>query len=79
MGPILVVYKLKTISINIDEEYKGLRIIWSLSSFYENIKRVLIYGKETLNFKKVVSKIIFEDERLKSEDNTSLNSVLVIK
>ena len=72
-----IVYELETIGVNIDDENKALRLIWSLPSSYEHIKLVLIYGKETLNFEEVASKIIYEERRLKGEDNTSSNSVLV--
>ncbi|CAK8566205.1 unnamed protein product [Lathyrus sativus] len=55
-----IVSELETIGVNIDDEYKALRLIWSLPSSYEHIKPVLIYGKETLSFEEVTSKIIYE-------------------
>lgn len=72
-----IIYELETIEVKIDDKYKALRLIQFLPSSYEHIKPVLIYGKETLSFEEVASKIIYEERRLKSEDNTSSNSVLV--
>lgn len=48
-------------------------------SFYEHIEHVLIYEKETLCFEEVASKIISEERRLKGEENTSSNSLLVVR
>lgn len=39
----------------------------------------MIYENETLNFEEVVSKIVFEERRMKGDDNTSSNSVLVAR
>lgn len=74
-----IVYELEIIGINIDDEDKYLRLIWSHPSSYEHIKPILIYETTNLSFKKVVSKITFEERRLKNEDNTSLNIVLVFR
>ncbi|XP_050898059.1 ubiquitin carboxyl-terminal hydrolase 9 [Lathyrus oleraceus] len=65
-----IVSELETIGVKIDDEDKDLRLMLSLSSSYEHIKPVLIYGKESLSFEEVSSKI-------EGEDNTSSNSVLV--
>ena len=51
----------------------------SLPSSFEHIKHVLICGNETLSFEEVVGKIISEERRLKGEENTSSNSVLVAR
>ncbi|CAK8573792.1 unnamed protein product [Lathyrus sativus] len=74
-----IVSKLETIGVKIDDEDKDMRLIWSLPSSYEHIKPVLIYGKKTLSFQEVDSKIIYEERRLKGEENTSSNSVLVAR
>ncbi|CAK8563124.1 unnamed protein product [Lathyrus sativus] len=74
-----IVYELKIIIVEIDEEDKALRLIWHFPYLYEHIKPALIYGKEILNFEEVASKIIFEERRLKGKDNTSSNSVLVAR
>lgn len=66
-----IVLELETIGVKIDDEDKPLRLLWSLYASYEHIKHVLIYGKETLSFEEVSSKIISEERRLKGEDNTS--------
>ncbi|CAL5193311.1 unnamed protein product [Lathyrus oleraceus] len=74
-----IVSELETIGVKIDDEDKALRLIWSLPSSYEHIKPVLIYGKETLSFGEISSKIISEERRLKGEENTSSNSTLVVR
>ncbi|CAL5192959.1 unnamed protein product [Lathyrus oleraceus] len=71
------VSELETIGVKIDDEDKSLRIIWYLSSSYEHIKPVLIYGKKTLSFEEFFSNIISEERRLKGGENTSSNSMLV--
>lgn len=53
-----IISDLETTRVNIDDEDKTLRLIWSLTSSYENIKHVLIYGKETLRFEEVTSNIL---------------------
>lgn len=67
-----IVCELETIGVKIDDEDKALRLMWSLSSFYEHIKSILIYG-ENFCFEEVVSKIISEERRLNDEDYTSSN------
>ncbi|CAK8536318.1 unnamed protein product [Lathyrus sativus] len=74
-----IVYELEIIGVKIDDEDKDLRLIWSLPYSYQHIKSVLIYGNETLSFEEVSSKIISEERRLKGEENTSSNSVLVAR
>ncbi|CAI8587261.1 unnamed protein product [Vicia faba] len=73
----------KELSEKLEGLYQGkdkvLKLIWSLPSSYEHIKPVLIYRKETLSFEEVASKIISEERRLKGEDNTLSNSVLVAR
>ena len=73
----MVVSELEAIGVKIDDEDKALRLIWSLPSSYGHIKPVLMYGKETLSFEEVASKIISEERRMKSEGGTSSHSVLV--
>ncbi|CAK8537081.1 unnamed protein product [Lathyrus sativus] len=74
-----IVPELETIGVKIDDEDKALRLIWSLPSSYVHIKPVLIYENETLSFEEVASKIVSEERRLKGEENTSSNSVLVAR
>ncbi|CAI8608271.1 unnamed protein product [Vicia faba] len=74
-----IIFGLETIGVKIDDEDKALRPIWSLPSSYEHIKPILVYGKKTLSFEEVASKIISEERRLKGEDNTSSNSILVAR
>lgn len=74
-----IVYELETIGVKIHDEDKALRLIWSIPSSYEHIKPILIYQKETLSIEKIASKIISKERRLKGEENTSSNSVLVAR
>jgi len=40
-----IIFELETIGVKVEEEDVALRLIWSLSSSYELIKFVLMYGK----------------------------------
>ncbi|PON86199.1 Zinc finger, CCHC-type [Trema orientale] len=59
-----IVSKLEAIGVNIEDEDKALRFIWSLPPFYEHIKPILVYGKETVVFSEVTSKLLSEERRL---------------
>ncbi|KAF7841184.1 cytochrome p450 [Senna tora] len=74
-----IVSELESIGVKIDDEDKTLRLIWSLPSSYEYIKHILMYGKDTLNFEEVTSKIIFEEKRMKCESRNSIDPVMVTK
>ncbi|KAF7812846.1 cytochrome p450 [Senna tora] len=57
-----IVSEIEVIEVKINDEDKALRLIWSLPSSYEYMKQILMYGKDTLNFKKLVGRmILFED------------------
>lgn len=75
----VIVDELKTIRVKIYDEDKTSRFIWSISSSYENINSILIYRKEHLSFEEVSTKVISEERRLKSEDNSSSNLALVVR
>ncbi|KAL2454374.1 CCHC-type domain-containing protein [Abeliophyllum distichum] len=73
-----IISELEAIGIKLDDEDKALRLIWSLPSSYEYIKPILMYGKETVSFEEVTSKLIFEERRLSGGSNiSSENSLLV--
>lgn len=74
-----IISELETTGVKIDDEDKALRLIWSFTYSYKHIKLVLIYGKETLSFEEVASKIFSKERRLKGEENTSSNSLLVAR
>ena len=61
-----IVSKLKAIEVNIDDEDKASRLIWPLPSSYEHMKLILMYGKETMVFSEVTSKLFSEKKRLSS-------------
>lgn len=52
--------KLESIEVKIDDKNKAFRIILTLPSSYSHLKPVMMYGKETLSFEKVATKIISE-------------------
>jgi len=60
-----IVCELEAIGVKVDEEDISLRLIWSLTSSYELIKLVLMYGIETLSFDEITSKILSEERRMK--------------
>lgn len=74
-----IVSELEAIGVKIEEEDVALRLIWSLPSSYELIKPVLIYGKETLSFDEVASKILSEERRMKSDEGMSTNSIMAVR
>ena len=74
-----IVYELESIEVKIDDEDKALRLILSLPPSYVHLKPVLMYGKESLSFEEVATKIISEERRMKSDENTSSSSMLLIR
>jgi hypothetical protein len=74
-----IVSELESIKVEIDDEDKALRLIWSLPSSYAHLKPVLMYGKEKLNFEEVATKIISEERRMKSDESTSSSSMLLTR
>jgi hypothetical protein len=74
-----IVSELESIKVEIDDEDKALRLIWSLPPSYAHLKPVLMYGKEKLNFGEVATKIISEERRMKSDESTSSSSMLLTR
>ena len=74
-----IVSELESIKVEIDDEDKALRLIWSLPPSYAHLKPVLMYGKEKLNFEEVATKIISEERRMKSDESTSSSSMLLTR
>ncbi|CAJ2652377.1 unnamed protein product [Trifolium pratense] len=74
-----IVSELESIKVEIDDEDKELRLIWSLPSSYVHLKPVLMYGKEKLKFEEVATKIISEERRMKSDESTSSSSMLLTR
>jgi hypothetical protein len=73
-----IVSELESIGVKIDEEDKGLRLIWSLPPSYAHMKPILMHGSSTISFGDVANKLISEERRLKSEGKSSDNSVLLV-
>jgi len=74
-----IVSELESIEVKIDDEDKALRLILSLPASYVHLKPVLMYGKESLSFEEVATKIISEERRMKSDENTSSRSMLLTR
>ena len=73
-----IVSELESIGVGIDDEDKALRLIWSLPSSYQHMQPILMYGKDTVNFSEVTSKLISEEKRLRNGESRE-NSALVVK
>ena len=52
-----VVLELEAIGVTIEDEHKALRLIWFFSATFEHMK-ILMYGKETVVFSVVTSKLL---------------------
>ena len=75
-----IVSELEAIGVAIEDEDKALRLIWSLSATYEHMKPILMYGKETVVFSEITSKLFSEERRLGSEKKSSFQeSALVVE
>jgi len=74
-----IICELEAIGVKVEEEDISLRLIWSLQSFYELIKLVSMYGKETLSFDEIASKILSEERRMKSNENMTTTSMMVVR
>ncbi|PON89231.1 hypothetical protein TorRG33x02_150940 [Trema orientale] len=59
-----IVSELEVIGVKIEDEDKALRFIWSLPPSYEHMKPILVYGKETVVFSEIISKLLSEERRL---------------
>jgi len=51
----------------------------SLPPSYVHLKPILKYGKESLTFEEVVTKIISEERGMKSDENTSSSSMFLTR
>jgi len=74
-----IVSELESIEVKIDDKDKTLRLILSLPPSYVHLKAVLMYGKESLSFEEVATKIISEERRMKSDESTSSSSMLLTR
>lgn len=74
-----IVSELESIKVEIDDEDKALRLILSLPPSYVHLKPVLMYGKESLSFEEVATKIISEERRMKNDESTSSSSMLLTR
>ncbi|KAJ9535094.1 hypothetical protein OSB04_un001831 [Centaurea solstitialis] len=73
-----VVSELEAIGVKVEDEDKALRLILSLPSSYEHMKPILMYGKETLKFADVTSKLLSEEKRLEGGSMTSSEGTVLV-
>ncbi|KAK6145153.1 hypothetical protein DH2020_021973 [Rehmannia glutinosa] len=73
-----IISELEAIGVKIEDEDKALRLILSLPHSYKHMKPILMYGKETLIFVEVTSKLISKERRLMSDGRTQENSGAVV-
>ncbi|KAL6561339.1 hypothetical protein OROMI_016940 [Orobanche minor] len=64
--------------VKVEDEDKALRLILSLTSFDGHMKPILMYGKETLKYEDVTSKLLPEEKRMESSSNTSSEGAVLI-
>ena len=75
-----IILDLEVIGAGISDEDKALPLIWSLPTSYEHMKLILMYGKDTVIYSEVTTKLLFEERRLGSEKNTSIvENALMVK
>ena len=73
-----IISELETLGVKIDEEDKALRLILSLPPSYKHMQPILMYGKETIVYSEVTSKLISEERRMIGESRPSENSVFAV-
>lgn len=73
-----VVSELEAIGVKVEDEDKALRLVLSLPSSYEHMKPILMYGKETLKFADVTSKLLSEEKRLEGSSMTSSEGTVLV-
>ncbi|KAL6562436.1 hypothetical protein OROGR_003443 [Orobanche gracilis] len=73
-----IVSELEAIGVKVEDEDKALRLILSLPSSYEHMKPILMYGKETLKYEDVTSKLLSEEKRLEGGSITSSEGTILV-
>lgn len=73
-----IVSELEAIGVKVEDEDKALRLILSLSSSYEHMKPILMYGKETLKYEDVTSKLLSEEKRLEGGSAISSEGTVMV-
>jgi hypothetical protein len=73
-----IVSELEAIGVKVEDEDKALRLVLSLPSSYEHMKPILMYGKETLKFADVTSKLLSEEKRLEGSSMTSSEGTVLV-
>jgi hypothetical protein len=69
-----IVFELETLGVKMNDEDKALRLILSLSSFYEHMRPIFIHGKVKILFSEVTSKLLSKERRLSDGQNSKLES-----
>ena len=73
-----IVSKLEAIRVKMEDENKTLRLVLSLPSSYKHMKPILMYGKETLKFTDVTSKLLSEEKRMEGSNTTSSEGTVLV-
>jgi hypothetical protein len=73
-----IISELEAIGVKVEDEDKALRLVLSLPSSYEHMKPILMYGKETLKFADVTSKLLSEEKRLEGSSMTSSEGTVLV-
>ncbi|KAK1406537.1 hypothetical protein QVD17_41940 [Tagetes erecta] len=73
-----IMAKLEAIGVKVEDKDKSLRLILSLTSSYEHMMPILMYGKETSKYADVFEKLLSEEKRLGSGGHTSLEGTILI-
>ena len=75
-----IISNLEAIGVVISDEDKALLLTWSLPTSYENMKSILMHGKDTVIYLEVTTKLLSEERRLGSEKNVStVENALVVR
>ena len=67
-----------SLDVKIDEEYRALLLLCSLSSSYDGLITTLVYGKETLNYEEVVGVLRSNKQRKKIYKEDPKSEILAV-
>ena len=75
-----IVSELEAIGVKIEDEDKALRLLWSLPTFYKHMLPTLMFGKEMVDLKEVISTLLSEKRRLSGEstETTDISAFSIV-
>ena len=71
-----IILDLEVIGVVISDKDKALRLFWYLPTSYEHMKPILMYGKDTMIYSEVTTKLLSEERRLGVENQAHVASCL---